>query len=780
MSSLHDIRAPDPRELAAHIDFVRAIARELTSDGHGAEDLTQQTMLAALAHRGARVRSVRSWLAGIARKLTLMQRRGEARRSRHLDALGRHAHERMPDGCDDPVTQALHRVETRRLLVDAVLALPRPYRDAIVLRYMEGLRPREIATTLELPLNTVRSHLARGLDKLRRSLDEAHDGKRSAWHGAVAALLLPGPGAVGATRMAWKPWAAAGSVVAVCVVAGVALWNDRAIDRGPDRLDDVDPRFAAIETPGPELEPIATSRYVPTPGDGVLCIRLVDQYTGDPVPAAHVRAYPAMTPRGPFPVVRISEELPSAVVSDAAGRVVLPLPPSDHVVVNVRRSGFVAVTGHVAARPASGEVVVALTPTTTLRLVRGPTAPPGPLDVELFATGGTPQVTGRPEQLAAEEAVLEIVGCAPGSYLVRASSPGAPELTVVRRVRTHAGDQSLYDARLVAVDLLLSRGSARVPWISPPTRWLGPPPGSHEQPKPRSRWPLGSVEPGDYDVCTVTPAGTITRHRVTIDGAAPGVTVAVPDAVHELTIDTESPSAHVAVSRQGSSGAHRLRRAANSEGFARLSSGPHVLHVLRGRTWMRHVFDPAEVPERRLVATSSNATLHDLAITCVDRDGVPVDGLITLQDADGVAASLVRIVSPRPRGAPLDSTVRKTHHWRVSPGRYVVLGKLPTADFFRPVRTVEVADHRSVRVVLERGRDIVVRLLDDHGSPVSNAPVVVSRDRRGWDRKAVTDGEGNFAARLHHRDRYRVRLLDGRLAELSFEHDANRVDLAVR
>jgi RNA polymerase sigma-70 factor (ECF subfamily) len=52
-------------------------------------------------------------------------------------------------------------------LEQLLATLPEPQRAALVLRYQEDLTPEEIASTLEAPLATVKSHLQRGLKLLR-------------------------------------------------------------------------------------------------------------------------------------------------------------------------------------------------------------------------------------------------------------------------------------------------------------------------------------------------------------------------------------------------------------------------------------------------------------------------------------------------------------------------------------------------------------------------------------------------------------------------------------
>lgn len=63
------------------------------------------------------------------------------------------------DSTEDPL---LHR--TLRALL---LRLPEIPRAVLVLRFQEDLDPSDIAALLDLPLNTVKSHLRRSLDWLR-------------------------------------------------------------------------------------------------------------------------------------------------------------------------------------------------------------------------------------------------------------------------------------------------------------------------------------------------------------------------------------------------------------------------------------------------------------------------------------------------------------------------------------------------------------------------------------------------------------------------------------
>ena len=72
----------------------------------------------------------------------------------------------------DPEQHALQN-ERERALQKALSGLRRVYREAVVLRDIEGFAYEEIATTLNISVGTVKSRLARGRQELRRKLEGA-------------------------------------------------------------------------------------------------------------------------------------------------------------------------------------------------------------------------------------------------------------------------------------------------------------------------------------------------------------------------------------------------------------------------------------------------------------------------------------------------------------------------------------------------------------------------------------------------------------------------------
>lgn len=67
--------------------------------------------------------------------------------------------------------KTLERKEVGQLLLDAIDKLPFTQRTILLLKEVEGLSYDEISTTLDLPLGTVKSRLARARKSLREKLD---------------------------------------------------------------------------------------------------------------------------------------------------------------------------------------------------------------------------------------------------------------------------------------------------------------------------------------------------------------------------------------------------------------------------------------------------------------------------------------------------------------------------------------------------------------------------------------------------------------------------------
>lgn len=171
----------DYEALLAHSDFVRGLARSLLADRNAANDVVQQTWVAAMTHKGKEIRSLPAWLAAVVRNFARLRMRSDERRRRREQAVAR------PEGLPS-TEEIIEREAVRGHVVEAVLDLKEPYRTVIVFRYYEDLPTGEIARRLDLPASTVRTRISRGLEILRGRLDRLYGRDRRAWQAALAPL----------------------------------------------------------------------------------------------------------------------------------------------------------------------------------------------------------------------------------------------------------------------------------------------------------------------------------------------------------------------------------------------------------------------------------------------------------------------------------------------------------------------------------------------------------------------------------------------------------------
>ena len=163
-----------PDDLLAHARFIRSLACSLVADPAEAEDVAQETMLVALSRRPREKGALRAWLAAVTRNLAW---KGRLKNKRRLEREQWGSQEEaLPPTEDEPA-----REKHLKAVVDAVFSLQDPYRTVVLLRFYEGLPPREIAKRLRVPVETVRSQVYRALQQMRECLDRSFGGDRNAW-----------------------------------------------------------------------------------------------------------------------------------------------------------------------------------------------------------------------------------------------------------------------------------------------------------------------------------------------------------------------------------------------------------------------------------------------------------------------------------------------------------------------------------------------------------------------------------------------------------------------
>jgi len=216
----------DPETLLRHAGFVRAIARGLLGPDQ-ADDVVQETMLAAWQHPPRDPSRLRSWLGAIGRRLSLTKLRSNRRRNARERGAARL--EALPS-----TLEVAGQLEVQRRVVEAVVALEEPYRSTVVHRFFHDRSVEEIARTLGIPQKTVESRLTRALAQLRARLDR--DGGRHAWSSALLPLAWTRPaaggGIAGGLIMSTKTKVAL--AVAILAVAGVGVFGAARLSRGED------------------------------------------------------------------------------------------------------------------------------------------------------------------------------------------------------------------------------------------------------------------------------------------------------------------------------------------------------------------------------------------------------------------------------------------------------------------------------------------------------------------------------------------------------------------
>jgi RNA polymerase sigma-70 factor (ECF subfamily) len=149
--------------------LVRACHRVL-GDLHEAEDVAQEAFVIAYrslpSWRGDG--PLGAWLARIAVRLAV--RRATSRRTVSWIEPEAATEFPAPAGVGDPVSAALRSERTSHLRA-AVAALDEPYRETVALRFFAERSLAEIAGETGRPLGTVKTHLHRGLLRLRDTLD---------------------------------------------------------------------------------------------------------------------------------------------------------------------------------------------------------------------------------------------------------------------------------------------------------------------------------------------------------------------------------------------------------------------------------------------------------------------------------------------------------------------------------------------------------------------------------------------------------------------------------
>jgi RNA polymerase sigma-70 factor (ECF subfamily) len=185
-------QAGDGEALSALVEsqqtYVYSIAMSLMHNPTDAADMTQEAFIRLMRSLGT-YRGETKFTTWLYRLVTNICLDGLRRRGRMVESLDEPASsaagddaqttgERLADA--DRWTQPEQEVELRESAAEvreALVGLPAPQRLALTLHYFQDLRYEDIAEVMGLPLNTVKSHIRRGKERLALVLSNPAEGQ---------------------------------------------------------------------------------------------------------------------------------------------------------------------------------------------------------------------------------------------------------------------------------------------------------------------------------------------------------------------------------------------------------------------------------------------------------------------------------------------------------------------------------------------------------------------------------------------------------------------------
>ncbi len=161
--------------LIEYADYLMKIAVYKTGNICDAEDLVQDTLLAALAYleRGRPIDNVKSWLSSVLdRKFYDSIRRKYRKPTVSMDITAELAEEAM-------LYESVEKSEDAENIRRCVSMLTKNYREVIIRHYMNGESVKDIAGALNVPENTVKSRLCTGRKHIGKEFEMENYTKQS-------------------------------------------------------------------------------------------------------------------------------------------------------------------------------------------------------------------------------------------------------------------------------------------------------------------------------------------------------------------------------------------------------------------------------------------------------------------------------------------------------------------------------------------------------------------------------------------------------------------------
>jgi RNA polymerase sigma-70 factor (ECF subfamily) len=149
------------------VDPLYNFARWLSGDADEARDLVQETFVKALKGLGSfqEGTNFRAWMFRILRNTFLTSRTGlERRNTQQEDEAG---FEETVVSQENPETALMRRADTE-LVRKAIAQLAPAFQEVLLLADVEEMKYQEVADTLNIPIGTVMSRLARARNQVRK------------------------------------------------------------------------------------------------------------------------------------------------------------------------------------------------------------------------------------------------------------------------------------------------------------------------------------------------------------------------------------------------------------------------------------------------------------------------------------------------------------------------------------------------------------------------------------------------------------------------------------
>lgn len=150
-------------------NLVFSICLKLTGDYFAAEDLAQETFIAAYQHLAEfDGENEKAWICRIASNKCMDYQKAAARRM--IPTIDEDLPQDSQNLQNEPLQMVLNQ-EVLRELSECCQALPPPYDTIAQQHFVEGLSAKEIANRMGVNIHTVQTQIYRAREKLKKSYD---------------------------------------------------------------------------------------------------------------------------------------------------------------------------------------------------------------------------------------------------------------------------------------------------------------------------------------------------------------------------------------------------------------------------------------------------------------------------------------------------------------------------------------------------------------------------------------------------------------------------------